>query len=58
MDNAATAPDVTTYKIATGDTFSRVAKRYKLSVAALMALNKAKGDALQIGDVVFVPVAR
>ncbi len=58
MENVAAAPDVTTYKVASGDTFSRVAKRHKISVVAMMALNKAKGEALSIGDVLYVPSAR
>jgi len=55
MDNVATAPDVTVYKVAQGDTFSRIARRFKLSVAALQQINKAKSDNLSIGDTLYVP---
>ena len=57
MDNVATAPDVTSYKVASGDTFTRIASRFKVSVPALKALNKAKTDSLNIGDVLYVPNA-
>ncbi|MCX7004570.1 MAG: LysM peptidoglycan-binding domain-containing protein [bacterium] len=58
LDNVATAPDITTYTVAAGDTYSRIARTYKISVAILMQLNKTTKDTLQIGDVLYVPKVR
>ncbi len=58
LDNVATAPDIATYTVVAGDTYSRIARTYKVSVAILMQLNKTSKDTLQIGDVLYVPKVR
>lgn len=47
--------DVTTYTVVSGDTYSRIARHFKISPGALMKLNNAKDSSLQIGDVLYVP---
>jgi hypothetical protein len=58
LDNVAAVPEITTYTVAAGDTYSRIARTYKISVAALMQLNKTTKDTLQIGDALYVPKPR
>ncbi len=55
LDNVAAAPDVATYTVVAGDTYSKIARTHKISFTALMYLNKAKSSSLQVGDVVYVP---
>ena len=55
LDKITLAPDVTTYTVAGGDTYSRIARKYRIAPQTLMYLNKAKSTALQVGDVVYVP---
>jgi LysM repeat protein len=47
--------EVTTYTVVSGDTYSRIARQFKISPGALMKLNNAKDSSLQIGDVLYVP---
>ncbi|MCX7848309.1 MAG: LysM peptidoglycan-binding domain-containing protein [bacterium] len=55
LDSVGTAPDVTTYTVVAGDTYSKIARAYKLSTAALMYLNKAQSSNLKVGDTLYVP---
>lgn len=55
LDKLPSAPDVTTYTVVAGDTYSKLARTYKISVAALMYLNGAKSSNLQVGDTLYVP---
>jgi len=45
-----------TYKVVKGDTLSAIAKRFETTVEAIKALNKLKTTALNIGQVLQVPV--
>jgi LysM repeat protein len=47
--------EVTTYTVVSGDTYSRIARHFKISPGALMKINNAKDSSLQIGDVLYVP---
>jgi len=58
LGGVATAPDVTTYTVVAGDTYSRISRKFNITIAALMYLNKTSKDALQIGDVLYVPHVR
>ena len=58
LGNLTAAKDVTTYTVVRGDTYSRIARHYRLSSKALMHLNKAEDSKLDIGDVLYVPNAR
>ena len=58
LSDLATCGEVTTYSIVKGDTYSRVARQYHISVKALMRLNNAKDSKLDIGDVLYVPKVR
>lgn len=49
------APDVTTYTVVRGDTYSSIARRFRISTHALMHLNNAESSLLQIDDVLYVP---
>lgn len=51
----ATSDQVATYTVVKGDTFSRIARHFHISVVALMKLNNAKDSNLDIGDVLYVP---
>jgi LysM repeat protein len=55
LGNVSMAPDVTTYTVVAGDTYSRIARHYHLAAAALMKLNGTESSALQVGDVLYVP---
>jgi len=55
LDTVASAPDVTTYTVVAGDTYSKLSRTYKISTAALMYLNGAKTSNLQVGDTLYVP---
>lgn len=55
LDKLPSAPDVTTYTVVAGDTYSKLSRTYKISVAALMYLNGAKSSNLQVGDTLYVP---
>jgi len=51
-----TAPTTTEYKIVAGDTFSGLAKKFNVSVNAILAANpKVDPNRLQIGQVVTIP---
>ena len=41
--------------IARGDTLSEIAKRYRVSLAALRSVNRIRGDRIHIGDVLRIP---
>lgn len=58
LGGVATAPDVTTYTVVAGDTYSRISRKFNVTITALMHLNKTSKDALQIGDVLYVPHVR
>jgi LysM repeat protein len=49
------APDVTTYTVVPGDTFSKIARTFNIASPALMKMNSASSSSLQIGDVLYVP---
>lgn len=55
LDKLPSAPDVTTYTVVAGDTYSKLSRTYKISTAALMYLNGAKSSNLQVGDTLYVP---
>ena len=55
FSNVTSAPDISTYTVVAGDTYSSIARQYNLSFEALMKLNGAADAALQIGDVLYVP---
>lgn len=55
LDTISAAPDVTTYTVVAGDTYSKIARQHKIPVSALMYLNKAQSSNLRIGDTLFVP---
>ena len=43
------------YVIARGDTLSDIAKRYRVSLAALRSENRLRGDRIHVGDVLRIP---
>lgn len=49
------APDVTTYTVVPGDTFSKIARTFGVASATLMKMNNTQNSSLQIGDVLYVP---
>lgn len=49
------APDVTTYTVVPGDTFSKIARTFSIAPSALMKMNSTSNSSLQIGDVLYVP---
>ncbi|MBO7434891.1 LysM peptidoglycan-binding domain-containing protein [bacterium] len=49
------APDVTTYTVVPGDTFSKIARTFNIASPALMKMNSTTSSSLQIGDVLYVP---
>lgn len=49
------APDVTTYTVVPGDTFSKIARTFGVASATLMKMNNTEKSSLQIGDVLYVP---
>ena len=49
------APDVTTYTVVPGDTFSKIARTFSIASPALMKMNSTTSSSLQIGDVLYVP---
>lgn len=49
------APDVTTYTVVPGDTFSKIARTFGVASATLMKMNNTDNSSLQIGDVLYVP---
>lgn len=49
------SPEVTTYTVAAGDTFSKIARTFGIAASALMKMNSAASSSLQIGDVLYVP---
>ena len=55
FSNLSSAPDITTYTVASGDTYSSIARQFGLSFEALMKVNGAADASLQIGDVLYVP---
>ncbi|MBB5323556.1 spore germination cell wall hydrolase CwlJ-like protein [Anoxybacillus tepidamans] len=52
--NAATA--YTYYKVQQGDSFYKIARKYKTTVSALKTLNKKASDRLVVGETLKVPV--
>ncbi|NLF37865.1 LysM peptidoglycan-binding domain-containing protein [bacterium] len=58
LDKIAQAPDVATYTVVAGDTYSRIARQHRISPQVLMHINKAASPNLQIGDVLYVPKPR
>ena len=42
--------------IARGDTLSQIAERYAVSLTSLRSANQLKGDSLQVGDILRIPV--
>ena len=55
VSNISEAPDVTTYTVTQGDTFSKIARLFNISSTALMKMNATENSSLQIGDPLYVP---
>jgi LysM repeat protein len=55
LSNPASENEITTYTVVKGDSYSRIARKFHISPAALMRLNNAKDSRLDIGDVLYVP---
>lgn len=55
LNDIPVAPDIASYTVVSGDTYSRIARTYAIDTKALMHLNNATDPMLQIGDVLYVP---
>jgi len=49
-------PRQTTYEVRPGDTLSRVAQRYRVSLSSLRSVNSIRGDRLLVGEKLRIPL--